>query len=140
MSAGPFDSRREARTTAEGELILLEDQDRSLWNRERIQEGQRVLERSFRLGSPGPYQLQAAIAGVHSEETTDWSVIAALYQQLAVVAPSPIVDLNRAVAVFGRLPATFRPHGDLPSAGERLEEIRQRLAEAEPPVPPSEGN
>jgi RNA polymerase sigma-70 factor (ECF subfamily) len=93
------DSRREARTTAEGELILLEDQDRSLWNRERIDEGRRVLERSFRLGSPGPYQLQAAIAGVHSEETTDWSVIAALYQQLALVAPSPIVDLNRAVAV-----------------------------------------
>jgi RNA polymerase sigma-70 factor, ECF subfamily len=93
------DSRREARTTPEGELILLEDQDRSLWNRDRIEEGRRVLERSFRLGSPGPYPLQAAIAAVHSEETTDWSVVAALYQQLALVAPSPIVDLNRAVAV-----------------------------------------
>jgi RNA polymerase sigma-70 factor (ECF subfamily) len=93
------DSRREARTSPEGELILLEDQDHSLWNRDRIEEGRRVLQRSFGLGSPGPYQLQAAIAAVHSDETTDWSVIAALYQQLVLVAPSPIVDLNRAVAV-----------------------------------------
>jgi RNA polymerase sigma-70 factor, ECF subfamily len=93
------DSRREARTTPEGELILLEDQDRSLWNRDRIEEGRRMLERAVAFGSPGPYQLQAAIAAVHSEQTTDWSQVAALYQQLALVAPSPIVDLNRAVAV-----------------------------------------
>jgi RNA polymerase sigma-70 factor (ECF subfamily) len=93
------DSRRKARTTAEGELILLEDQNRSLWNREQIGEGRRVLERAARLGRVGPYQLQAAIASVHAEETTDWAAIARLYDQLAQLAPSPIVDLNRAVAV-----------------------------------------
>jgi RNA polymerase sigma-70 factor (ECF subfamily) len=93
------DSRREARTSAEGELILLEDQDRSLWNQERIEEGRRVLERAARLRRVGPYQLQAAIAAVHAEETTDWPTIAGLYGRLARVAPSPIVELNRAVAV-----------------------------------------
>ena len=93
------DSRREARTNAEGELILLEDQDRSLWNRERIEQGRRVLERAARLRRVGPYQLQAAIAAVHAEERSDWAAIAGLYAQLARLAPSPIVELNRAVAV-----------------------------------------
>jgi RNA polymerase sigma-70 factor (ECF subfamily) len=93
------DSRRDARTSAEGELILLEDQDRSLWNQERIEEGRRVLERAARLRRVGPYQLQAAIGAVHAEETTDWPTIAGLYGRLARVAPSPIVELNRAVAV-----------------------------------------
>jgi RNA polymerase sigma-70 factor, ECF subfamily len=93
------DSRREARTDAEGDLILLEDQDRSLWNRERIEEGRRVLERAARLRRVGPYQLQAAIAAVHAEERSDWRTIAELYARLAQVAPSPIVELNRAVAV-----------------------------------------
>jgi RNA polymerase sigma-70 factor (ECF subfamily) len=93
------DSRRQARTSAEGELILLEDQDRSLWNRAHIEEGRRVLARAARLGRVGPYQLQAAIASVHAEERTDWGAIAGLYGQLAQLAPSPIVDLNRAVAV-----------------------------------------
>jgi RNA polymerase sigma-70 factor (ECF subfamily) len=93
------DSRRKARTSPEGELILLEDQDRSLWSLERIEEGRRVLERAARLRRVGPYQLQAAIASVHAEESTDWSAIAALYAHLAVLAPSPIVELNRAVAV-----------------------------------------
>jgi RNA polymerase sigma-70 factor, ECF subfamily len=93
------DSRREARTTPEGKLILLEDQDRSLWNGERIDEGHRVLERAARLRRVGPYQLQAAIAAVHAEQETDWTAVARLYEQLARLAPSPIVDLNRAVAV-----------------------------------------
>jgi predicted RNA polymerase sigma factor len=93
------DSRREARTGPEGELVLLEDQDRSLWNPERIEEGRRVLERAARLRRVGPYQLQAAIASVHSEVTTDWGAIARLYGELGRLAPSPIVELNRAVAV-----------------------------------------
>jgi RNA polymerase sigma-70 factor (ECF subfamily) len=93
------DSRREARTGPGGELVLLEDQDRSLWSDERIEEGRRVLERAARLRRPGPYQLQAAIASVHAEEVTDWEAIARLYGQLARLAPSPIVELNRAVAV-----------------------------------------
>ena len=93
------DSRRKARTSPEGDLILLEDQDRSLWDRDRIDEGRRVLERASRLRRVGPYQLQAAIAAVHTEETTDWPAIARLYAALARLAPSPIVELNRAVAV-----------------------------------------
>jgi RNA polymerase sigma-70 factor (ECF subfamily) len=93
------DSRRQARTSAEGELILLEDQDRSLWNQQRIEEGRRVLERAARLRRVGPYQLQAAIAAMHAEKTSEWATIAALYGQLARLAPSPIVELNRAVAV-----------------------------------------
>jgi RNA polymerase sigma factor (sigma-70 family) len=97
------DSRREARTGPDGELILLEDQDRSLWSSARIEEGRRILERAVRLRRPGPYQLQAAISAVHADtletEQTDWPVIATLYEQLARMAPSPIVELNRAVAV-----------------------------------------
>jgi RNA polymerase sigma-70 factor (ECF subfamily) len=93
------DSRRKARTSSEGDLILLEDQDRALWDRDRIEEGRRVLERASRLRRVGPYQLQAAIAAVHAEETTDWPAIARLYAELARLSPSPIVELNRAVAV-----------------------------------------
>ncbi len=93
------DSRREARMSPEGELVLLEDQDRSLWNRERIAEGRRVLGRAARLRRVGPYQLEAAIASVHAEGRTDWEAIARLYEQLGRLTPSPIVDLNRAVAV-----------------------------------------
>jgi RNA polymerase sigma-70 factor (ECF subfamily) len=93
------DSRRKARTSPEGDLILLEDQDRALWDRDRIEEGRRVLERASRLRRVGPYQLQAAIAAVHAEETTDWPAIARLYAELARLSPSPIVELNRAVAV-----------------------------------------
>jgi RNA polymerase sigma-70 factor, ECF subfamily len=93
------DSRREARTSADGELVLLEDQDRSLWDHPRIEEGRRVLERAFALRAPGPYQLQAAIAALHTEPQTDWTQIAALYTQLALQVPSPVVELNRAVAV-----------------------------------------
>jgi RNA polymerase sigma-70 factor, ECF subfamily len=93
------DARREARLDAEGALVLLADQDRSLWDRARIEEGRRVLDRALRLRRRGPYQLQAAIASLHFEEQTDWEEIEALYARLAAVAPSPVVELNRAVAV-----------------------------------------
>jgi RNA polymerase sigma-70 factor, ECF subfamily len=97
------DSRRLARSGPGGELVLLEDQDRSLWDRTRIEEGLRVLERALSLRMPGPYQLQAAIAAVHAEAAgpadTDWPQIAALYGELARAFPSPVVELNRAVAV-----------------------------------------
>ncbi len=96
------DSRREARS-ANGQLILLEDQDRSTWDRAKIDEGRRLLDRALRLGQPGPYQLQAAIAAIHAEaqrpEETDWRQIASLYGELAGASPSPVVELNRAVAV-----------------------------------------
>jgi RNA polymerase sigma-70 factor (ECF subfamily) len=92
------DSRRAARTRPDGELVLLEDQDRSLWNVDRIGEGLRVLERAVSLRRPGPYQLQAAIAAAHAEGHT-WAEIVALYDRLSELDPSPIVQLNRAVAV-----------------------------------------
>lgn len=97
------DSRRAARSGPAGELVLLEDQDRSLWDRGRIEEGRRVLERALSMRMAGPYQLQAAIAAVHAEASepgeTDWPQIAALYGELARAFPSPVVELNRAVAV-----------------------------------------
>jgi RNA polymerase sigma-70 factor (ECF subfamily) len=92
------DSRRHARVGPEGELVLLEDQDRSLWDRARIDEGMRVLERAISLRSPGPYQLQAAVAAAHAEDRP-WTEIAALYDRLATLDGSPVVQLNRAVAV-----------------------------------------
>jgi RNA polymerase sigma-70 factor, ECF subfamily len=93
------DARREARLNSRGELVLLADQDRSLWNLARVDEGRRVLDRALRLRRPGPYQLQAAIASLHFEDETDWPQIAELYARLGEVAPSPVVELNRAVAV-----------------------------------------
>jgi RNA polymerase sigma-70 factor (ECF subfamily) len=97
------DSRRDARLGPSGELVLLEDQDRGLWNREKIAEGTRVLHRAIAYRRPGPYQLQAAIAALHAEaerpDETDWPQIAALYGELVQIAPSPVVDLNRGVAV-----------------------------------------
>jgi RNA polymerase sigma-70 factor (ECF subfamily) len=93
------DSRREARSTPEGELILLADQNRGLWDAQRIDEARRVLERAARLRRVGPYQLQAAIAAAHTADETDWPAVATLYTGLARLAPSPIVELNRAVAV-----------------------------------------
>jgi RNA polymerase sigma-70 factor, ECF subfamily len=97
------DSRREARSSPTRQLVLLEDQDRSRWDRREIDEGHRVLERALSLRRPGPYQLQAAIAALHAEastpEDTDWAQIAALYGELARSDRSPIVELNRAVAV-----------------------------------------
>jgi RNA polymerase sigma-70 factor (ECF subfamily) len=100
------ESRRAARTSAEGDLVLLEDQDRSLWNREQIEEGTALVERALTSRQFGPYALQAAIAAVHAgaatPEATDWAQIVALYDVLARVYPSPVVELNRAVAVAMR--------------------------------------
>jgi RNA polymerase sigma-70 factor (ECF subfamily) len=97
------DSRRHTRTGAEGELVLLSDQDRSRWDAAEIAEGVRVLNRALRLRRPGRYQVEAAIAALHAEapsaEAIDWPQIAALYEQLLVLLPSPVVALNRAVAV-----------------------------------------
>jgi RNA polymerase sigma-70 factor (ECF subfamily) len=93
------DARRAARLDTAGALVLLEDQDRALWDDERIAEGRRVLDRAIRLRRPGPYQLQAAIASLHIEPQTDWAEVAALYARLSVLQPSPVVELNRAVAV-----------------------------------------
>ena len=100
------DSRRAARTSAQGDLILLEDQDRSLWNREQIAEGVRLVEHALSSGRGGPYALQAAIGAVHAESRTaaetDWNEIVELYTLLLGMSPSPIVELNRAVAVAMR--------------------------------------
>jgi RNA polymerase sigma-70 factor (ECF subfamily) len=93
------DARRAARVDAAGELVLLDDQDRSLWDAARVEEGRAVLDRALPLRQPGPYQLQAAIASLHLEPEVDWPQIAALYGRLAHLAPSPVVELNRAVAV-----------------------------------------
>ena len=97
------DSRRLARIDAAGALVTLEEQDRSLWDRAQIDEGLTHVEAALRMGRVGPYQLQAAIAAVHAEaaspQETDWQQIAALYNVLARVNPSPVVLLNRAVAV-----------------------------------------
>ena len=97
------DSRREARVNSQDELVPLEDQDRSLWDQGRIEEGLALVDSALRLARIGPYQLQAAIAAVHAQaktaEQTDWKQIAALYKELARVHPSGVVALNRAVAV-----------------------------------------
>ena len=99
------DSRRAARTTASGELILLEDQDRSLWNRDQIAEGSRIVQRALAAGH-GPYAIQAAIAALHAEApsaaATDWVEIVGLYDLLLRSDPSPVIELNRAVAIAMR--------------------------------------
>ena len=97
------ESRRAARTAADGSLVVLADQDRSLWDAQLIAEGQALVRACLRRNQPGPYQLQAAINAVHSDAATpaatDWSQIVQLYDQLLVVSPTPVVALNRAVAV-----------------------------------------
>jgi RNA polymerase sigma-70 factor (ECF subfamily) len=97
------DSRRAARTTASGELVLLEDQERTLWNRAQITDGLALVDTALRSGAPGPYTLQAAIAAAHARATqpqqTDWPAIAQLYAALVRIRPSPVIELNRAVAV-----------------------------------------
>jgi len=97
------DSRREARVGPGGELVLLEDQDRSLWDRREIDTGLGLLERALRLDAPGSYVLQASIAGEHARasrpEDTDWPRIASLYELLLRAQPSPVIELNRAAAV-----------------------------------------
>ncbi len=109
------ESRRAARTSPTGDLVLLEDQDRTLWNRDQIAEGKALLERALSSRRFGPYTIQAAIAAVHAEATnaaaTDWAQIVALYGLLARAAPSPVIELNRAVAVAMR---------DGPAAGLEL--------------------
>jgi len=97
------ESRRPARTSADGALVLLADQDRARWDRALIAEGQAIVRQCLRRRQPGPYQIQAAINAVHSDAAaapdTDWGQILQLYDQLLAVAPSPVVALNRAVAV-----------------------------------------
>jgi RNA polymerase sigma-70 factor (ECF subfamily) len=97
------DARRETRTAADGQLVLLEDQDRGRWDRAKIEEGQQLLDRAMRMRRVGVYQLQAAIAALHDDaataDVTDWPQIAALYRVLGGITPSPVVELNRAVAV-----------------------------------------
>jgi RNA polymerase sigma-70 factor (ECF subfamily) len=100
------ESRHAARTSPTGELILLENQDRSLWNREQIAEGVALLEKALKSRRFGSYTLQAAIAAVHAEAksvaATDWRQIVALYDRLVRIQPSPVVQLNRAVAIAMR--------------------------------------
>jgi len=97
------DARRKARIDDTGNLVTLEDQDRLLWDRAEIDQGLAALEQALQMQKPGPYQIQAAISGLHSQAAgaaeTDWNQIALLYQELAKFNPSPIVELNRAVAV-----------------------------------------
>jgi len=97
------DSRREARIDEAGQLILLDEQDRSRWDKAKIHEGIGVLDEALALNDPGPYQVQAAISALHAEaptaEATDWQQIAALYKTLAKMTPSLVVEVNRAVAI-----------------------------------------
>jgi RNA polymerase sigma-70 factor (ECF subfamily) len=120
------DSRRDARTGPRGELIVLEEQDRTLWRKEQIDEGSKLVERALRMRRAGPYQLQAAIAALHCQarrpDDTDWDQIANLYGELLVISPTPVVALNRAVAVA---------MAGVPADGLRLlddEELRGALA------------
>jgi RNA polymerase sigma-70 factor, ECF subfamily len=100
------ESRRATRASPTGELVLLPDQDRSLWNRDQIAEGLVLVEQALSSRRFGPYTLQAAIAAVHAEApsavATDWAQIVGLYDVLARVEPSPVVELNRAVAIAMR--------------------------------------
>jgi RNA polymerase sigma-70 factor (ECF subfamily) len=97
------DSRREARTGRDGELVVLEEQDRTTWDKGQIEEGAGLVDRALRMRRAGPYQLQAAIAALHCQAAsaggTDWPQIAALYGELARLQPTPVVALNRAVAI-----------------------------------------
>ncbi|MFJ8958618.1 RNA polymerase sigma factor [Lentzea sp. NPDC102401] len=92
-------SRSAARISSDGDLVLFEDQDRSLWNAEEISEGMALLDRALRFGSPGPYVLHAVIAALHVQDPVDWARVAALYTELLAVAPTPVIELNHAVAV-----------------------------------------
>lgn len=97
------DARRAARVNAAGELVVLEDQDRSLWDKAQIQEGVFLLENTLHMGHPGPYQVQAAISALHAQaesaDATDWAQIAELYRILRKMSPSPVIEVNGAVAV-----------------------------------------
>jgi RNA polymerase sigma-70 factor, ECF subfamily len=97
------DSRRSSRLSSEGQLVTLEDQDRSLWDQQQIHAGVTLLERALRMRTPGPYQIQAAIAALHAQAptpaATDWRQITRLYEELARINPSPVVRLNQAVSI-----------------------------------------
>jgi RNA polymerase sigma-70 factor (ECF subfamily) len=118
------ESRRATRTADDGTMVLLADQDRGAWDRALVVEGQDIVRRCLRRNQPGPYQIQAAINAVHSDaataDTTDWSQIVALYDQLMVLAPSPVVALNRAVAL-----AELDGPGVALAAVDALEELEQ---------------
>jgi RNA polymerase sigma-70 factor (ECF subfamily) len=121
------DARRETRAGPDGELVLLDDQDRSRWDAARIDEGRTTLDRAMRMRRVGQYQLQAAIAALHDEapstEATDWPQIAALYRVLGQMAPSPVVELNRAVAVaMADGPAVGLAIVDAVAAGGQLDD------------------
>lgn len=100
------ESRRPARTSPEGDLVLLEEQDRSLWNRALVEEGTTLARRAWRSGRIGPYTIQAAMAAVYATaptfDTTDWEQVVGLYDMLLQIAPSPVIEINRAVAVAMR--------------------------------------
>jgi predicted RNA polymerase sigma factor len=134
------DARRAARTDADGDLVPLDRQDRSRWNKEQIAEGLELVSASLGRGPVGPYQLQAAIAALHDEAAsdaeTDWPQILALYQVLERVAPGPVVTLNKAVAVartsgpLAGLAALGGLDGDERMAGNhRVEAVRAHLLE-----------
>jgi len=116
------DSRRDARTSESGEIVLLEDQDRSRWHREQIAEGLELVENALARGARGPYALQAAIAALHAQaesaQATDWHQITALYELLLQAQPSPVIELNRAVAVA-------MAHG-LPAGLQLLDQLEER--------------
>lgn len=123
------DARRPARTTTDGSMVRLADQDRSLWDQARIREGHALVRACLRRNQPGPYQIQAAIAAVHADarsaDATDWSQIVVLYDQLHALRPNPVVALNRAIAV-----------GELHGAAEGLAALdaldADRLADYQP--------
>jgi RNA polymerase sigma-70 factor, ECF subfamily len=100
------ESRRDARNSPSGEIILLDDQDRTLWNHDQINEGKQLVERAFAAQQFGPYMIQAGIAAIHADastaDATDWAQIVGLYDVLLQITPSPVVELNRAVAVAMR--------------------------------------
>ncbi|MDX8028931.1 sigma-70 family RNA polymerase sigma factor [Lentzea sp. BCCO 10_0856] len=92
-------SRSAARLSSGGDVVLLADQDRTLWNVDEISEGMALLDRALRFGSPGPYVLHAVIAALHAQDPVDWPRVVALYSELLAVAPTPVIELNHAVAV-----------------------------------------
>ena len=114
-------SRRDARIDAEGDLVLLADQDRGKWDRLEIAEGTALVERAMRRGHPGTYTIEAAIAALHTAPETDWRQIAALYERLFEMLPSPVVALNRAVAVS----MSEGPEAALPLLADLEEELSE---------------
>jgi RNA polymerase sigma-70 factor, ECF subfamily len=118
------ESRRAARVAADGSLVPLGEQDHALWDAALVAEGQGLVRRCLRRGQPGPYQLQAAVNAVHSDgPPTDWSQIVALYDQLVALAPTPVVRLNRAVAV-AEVSGPQAALRELDDIDDGLEEVR----------------